>query len=59
MKAIVCSEYGTLDKLNLEDQPAPSPGKGEVLIDIKAAGVNFPDLLMIRRRYIWWKGRRQ
>ncbi|GAB3285780.1 NADPH:quinone oxidoreductase family protein [Parahaliea aestuarii] len=52
MRAVVCSEYGMADKLNLEsDWPAPEVGKGQVLIDIKAAGLNFPDVLMMQGKY--------
>lgn len=51
MKALVCNEFATIDKLNLEEKPAPQPGKGEVLIDVKAAGVNFPDLLTVQGKY--------
>lgn len=35
----------------LKDIPTPSPGAGEVLVRVKAAGVNFPDLLMTRGEY--------
>ena len=45
MKALVCNEFGPAENLSLEERPAPSPGKGEILVDIKAAGVNFPRCL--------------
>ena len=51
MKAIVCHEFGPIETLSLEDRPDPVPGAGEVLIDIHAAGVNFPDGLMVRGEY--------
>lgn len=51
MKALVCNEFASIEKLSLEDKPSPSPGKGEVLIDVKAAGVNFPDLLTVQGKY--------
>jgi NADPH2:quinone reductase len=51
MKAVVCHEFGPIDTLVLEDRPDPAPGAGEVIIDIKAAGVNFPDGLMVRGEY--------
>ena len=51
MKALVCNEFATIDKLTMEEKPAPKPGKGEVLIDVKAAGVNFPDLLTVQGKY--------
>ena len=51
MKAIVCNEFGPIETLALEDRPDPVPGAGEVLIEIHAAGVNFPDGLMVRGEY--------
>jgi NADPH:quinone reductase-like Zn-dependent oxidoreductase len=35
----------------LEDLPDPEPGPGQVLVDVRAAGINFPDLLMIQGLY--------
>jgi NADPH2:quinone reductase len=51
MKAVVCKEFGPVDTLVLEDLPDPVAGTGEVVIDVKAAGVNFPDGLMVRGEY--------
>ena len=51
MRALVCSEYGGLDSLSIEEVPEPQPGPGEVRIAVRAAGVNFPDLLAIRGQY--------
>ncbi|MGH8681790.1 MAG: alcohol dehydrogenase catalytic domain-containing protein, partial [Burkholderiales bacterium] len=51
MKAIVCRRWGGPDTLALEDLPPPRPGAGEVVIEVKAAGVNFPDLLIIQNKY--------
>jgi NADPH2:quinone reductase len=52
MKAVVCSEHGLPYKLNLDtDWPAPEVGEQDVLIDVKAAGLNFPDVLMIQGKY--------
>jgi NADPH2:quinone reductase len=51
MKALVCNEFGPAENLSLEERPAPSPGKGEILVDIKAAGVNFPDILTVQGKY--------
>jgi len=39
------------DVLRLEDADPPSPGQGEVLVEVEAVGLNFPDLLMIRGGY--------
>ncbi|MEX0299671.1 MAG: NADPH:quinone oxidoreductase family protein [Kordiimonas sp.] len=51
MKAVLCQELGLADKLVVADIEAPKPGKGEVLLDVKAAGLNFPDVLMIHGLY--------
>jgi NADPH2:quinone reductase len=51
MKAVVCKEFGPIENLVVEDLPSPTPGPGEVLIDVRAAGVNFPDGLMVRGEY--------
>ncbi len=51
MKALVCKEYGPPEKLLIETRPDPVPGPGEVLVNIKAAGINFPDVLLIAGTY--------
>jgi NADPH:quinone reductase len=52
MRAVVCRELTGIDGLSLvEDWPEPTPSAGEVVVDIKAAALNFPDLLMIRGLY--------
>jgi NADPH2:quinone reductase len=51
MKAVVCKEFGPIENLLVEDLPDPTPGAGDVVIDIHAAGVNFPDGLMVRGEY--------
>jgi NADPH2:quinone reductase len=51
MKAVVCKEFGPIENLSVEDLPDPQPGPGEVLITVHAAGVNFPDGLMVRGEY--------
>ena len=52
MKALVCKELGLADKLELvEDWPEPELGEHDVLIDVKAAGLNFPDVLIIQGKY--------
>lgn len=51
MKAIVCKEFGPPEKLVLEEVPAARMAPGEVRIKIKAAGVNFPDTLIIQGKY--------
>ncbi|GMV57416.1 MAG: NADPH:quinone oxidoreductase family protein [Burkholderiaceae bacterium] len=51
MKAIVCSEWGGPDKLRLGELPLPDPKAGEVRLKVLAAGVNFPDALIIQKKY--------
>ncbi|MFQ5966466.1 MAG: NADPH:quinone oxidoreductase family protein [Acidimicrobiia bacterium] len=49
MRAVLCKAFG--ESLALEEVAAPEPGPGEVLIDVRAAGVNFPDLLITQGLY--------
>ena len=51
MKAIVCKEFGPPSALVYEEMEPLSPKKNEILIDIHAAGVNFPDTLIIKDMY--------
>ena len=51
MKAVVCTEFGGLETLEVQDLPVPEPAAGEVLIEVRAAGINFPDLLAIAGKY--------
>ncbi len=51
MRAIVANAIGSPEDLTIEDLPDPVPGPGEVLVDIKATAVNFPDLLVIEGKY--------
>jgi NADPH2:quinone reductase len=51
MKALVCEAYGSVDDLVYRDMPDPVPGPGEVLVAVKAIGVNFPDGLLVEGKY--------
>ncbi len=51
MKAVLCKQLGLPDTLVVEDIPSLVPGKGQVVISVKAAGVNFPDTLIIQGKY--------
>ena len=52
MRALLCKEHGMADKLELvDDWPEPVPGPDDVVIDVKAAGLNFPDVLIIQGKY--------
>jgi NADPH2:quinone reductase len=51
MKAIVCKAWGLPETLVIEEQADLVPAAGEIVIDIMAAGVNFPDVLIIQNKY--------
>jgi len=51
MKAVVCKQYGPPESLVIEDLPSPRPAAGEVVVSVKAASVNFPDVLIIQNKY--------
>lgn len=51
MKALHCKEYGPPETLVLEEVPSPKPAKGQLVISVKACGVNFPDTLIIQNKY--------
>jgi NADPH2:quinone reductase len=51
VRALVCKEYGPPESLVIEDQDDPVPGEGQIVVDIKAAGINFPDVLVIAGKY--------
>ena len=51
MKAILCNAYGPIENLVFGSLDDPKPGKGEVLIEAEAIGVNFPDGLLVQGLY--------
>ena len=51
MRAVICETYGDPELLRVGDLPDPQAGKGEVVINVVASGVNFPDTLTIRNLY--------
>lgn len=51
MKAVLCKAFGPAESLVLEDISSPEPKKNEILLDVHAAGVNFPDTLIIEGKY--------
>ena len=51
MKAVVCKAWGLPDSLVVEELADPLPGPGQVALEVKAAGVNFPDVLIIQGKY--------
>lgn len=51
MRAVVCKEYGPPESLVMEEFEPLKAGKGQVVISVKACGVNFPDVLIIQGKY--------
>ncbi|OBH41332.1 NADPH:quinone oxidoreductase family protein [Mycobacterium mantenii] len=51
MRAVICRSYGTPEDLVIEDVPDPVAGPGQLLVRVRAAAVNFPDVLFIAGKY--------
>jgi len=51
MRALTCHAYGPPESLTIETRPDPVPGPDEVLVNVAAAALNFPDVLMIQGKY--------
>ena len=51
MHAWLCENPTGVDALHWTELPTPAPGPGEVLVEIKAASLNFPDLLIVQNKY--------
>ena len=51
MRAMIVNEFGAPEQMVVEEVPAPDPGPDEVLIEARAIGVNFPDLMVIEGSY--------
>jgi NADPH2:quinone reductase len=51
MKAVLCKELGLPEKLVVEEVPSPKAAQGQVVVSVKACGVNFPDTLIIQGKY--------
>ena len=51
MHAWLCENPVGVDALTWKELPTPAPKAGEVLIEIKAASLNFPDLLIVQNKY--------
>jgi NADPH2:quinone reductase len=51
MRAVLCTEYGTQDRLSIGDVADSVAGPGQVMIEMAAASLNFPDLLVIAGLY--------
>jgi len=51
MKALLCTQFGGFDQLEVQEVASPQPGPKQVKIDVKAASLNFPDALMVQGEY--------
>lgn len=51
MRAVVCKAFGPPEELVVESAPDPVPGPGQLLVDVEAAAVVFPDTLMLQDKY--------
>lgn len=51
MKALLCKQWGLPETLTLEDCPDPTPGDNDAVVRVQAAGVNFPDTLIVQGKY--------
>jgi len=51
MRAVLCKEFGPPESLVIEDVDEPAAGEGQVVVDVHACAVNFPDVLMIQNLY--------
>jgi NADPH2:quinone reductase len=51
VKAVLCRQFGPPESLVVENVPSPRPGPGAVVVSVKSASVNFPDVLVIQDKY--------
>jgi NADPH2:quinone reductase len=51
MRAVICRAWGEVEDLEVADVAPPAPGPGEVLIEVKATGINYADALLVAGRY--------
>ncbi|NTX18889.1 alcohol dehydrogenase catalytic domain-containing protein, partial [Burkholderia cepacia] len=51
MKALLCTAFGPIDSLRIEDVEIPEPAAGQVRVKVKAASLNFPDALIVQGLY--------
>ena len=51
MQAVQCVEWGEPEKLVVADVAVPEPKPGEVRVRVAAAGINFPDALIVQKKY--------
>jgi NADPH2:quinone reductase len=51
VRTVICEEFAPLDRLVIAERPDPEPGPGQVVVAVRAAGVNFVDALFVQGRY--------
>lgn len=51
MRALLCTAFGPIDTLSIQDVDTPAIGADQVLVDVKAASINFPDALIVQGLY--------
>lgn len=51
MRAVMCEEWGGPERLRIVERTLPPPGPAQVHVRVRAAGVNFPDILIIQAKY--------
>src|SRR6516162_4850483 len=51
MKALLCREYGPIDRLTVEEIPSPKAGPEQVVVEVKTSSLNFPDALLVQGLY--------
>ena len=51
MRAVTCTAFAEPEALSVQTVPDPTPGPGEVVLRVEAAGVNYPDALMVMGQY--------
>jgi NADPH2:quinone reductase len=51
MRAARCLELGSFEDIVVQDLPEPEPDPGQVVVDVEAAALNYPDVLLIEGRY--------
>jgi NADPH:quinone reductase len=51
VKALLCTQLGSIDALAVHDLPSPRPGPQDVVVDVKASALNYPDALMVKGLY--------
>ena len=53
MRALRCTQYGPVSGAVIEELPDPVPAEGQVVVDVAAAALNFPDVLIMANQYQW------